>query len=384
MSVLFHITAGDNVKRKKGENPAAALMITRHDRLGFRAKLQAVSDKRLLFRCVSDCPLSIVTQVLLWARRFKWKIQQRKNSIPIKALLASKNVSPLGSADATIVASGTILKNFLPPEEMETNELPNLEAIFLRLVKAQNPAMYEQMIAQKEKEAADKTDRLIQQIKAELEPVLRAQLEKKIRAELSAVQNAVQKTTQKVAQPKPVQTKEPVKTKPSQVDIEMQQRLASMPKVKQRVETKMDTSGDVETIYHGDGADKMNQGIAKNKRHLAKVHAHVAQKEAKEKADQEAQELLENLPEELEEIENFLDEEFSDEIFSEEATLAPINLPTSFKTKKAALNWSIEFGAFDDLEEATETFVEVKAESNIKKLKDFYPVWIDTVSSMMD
>jgi len=122
-----------NPQRQKGETHAG-LSINRDDRLGWRLKATAMPTKREIFRLVSDCPLTIAEQALLWAKKNDWEIKLHPNSLNIKNLLNEvKDHTTLLPPDQNILALAMLIKNFLPPNQQQSEGLPNFQFFMDRI-----------------------------------------------------------------------------------------------------------------------------------------------------------------------------------------------------------------------------------------------------------
>jgi len=124
MALLIHLMNG-NPQRQKGETHAG-LMILRDDKLGWRVKATAMPSKREIFRLVSDCPLTIAEQAILWAKKNDWPIKLHPNSLNIKQLIREvKDHTSLLPPDQNILALAMLIKNFLPPTQQQADGLPD-------------------------------------------------------------------------------------------------------------------------------------------------------------------------------------------------------------------------------------------------------------------
>lgn len=86
MSIVIQLFNG-SPKKRKGEK-MAGVILTRDPKLGFRMKVQALPSKREIHRLVSDCPLAISEQTLLWLQRHKWQWKLHPNSLDVRELLS--------------------------------------------------------------------------------------------------------------------------------------------------------------------------------------------------------------------------------------------------------------------------------------------------------
>ena len=135
MALLIHLMDA-NPEKKSGETHAG-LILNRDEQLGWRAKVVAMPTKRAIMRCVSDCPLTIAENILLWCKRHEWQIKLHPNSIELKKLLKEVNqYNPLVEPDAVVLACSILLKNFLPKEEQEKPGLPDLNLVLARMQQA--------------------------------------------------------------------------------------------------------------------------------------------------------------------------------------------------------------------------------------------------------
>ena len=132
MALLIHLMDA-NPEKKSGETHAG-LILNRDEQLGWRAKVVAMPTKREIMRCVSDCPLTIAENILLWCKRHEWQIKLHPNSVELKKLLKEVNqYNPLVEPDAVVLACSILLKNFLPKEEQEKPGLPDLNLVLARI-----------------------------------------------------------------------------------------------------------------------------------------------------------------------------------------------------------------------------------------------------------
>lgn len=126
MALLIHLMNG-NPQKQAGETHAG-LMILRDDKLGWRVKATAMPTKREIFRLVSDCPLTIAEQAILWAKKNDWPIKLHPNSLDIKQLLREvTDHTSLLPPDQNILALAMLIKNFLPPSQQQADGLPNFQ-----------------------------------------------------------------------------------------------------------------------------------------------------------------------------------------------------------------------------------------------------------------
>ena len=131
MALLIHLMNG-NPQRQQGETHAG-LSINRDDRLGWRVKATAMPTKREIFRLVSDCPLTIAEQALLWAKKNDWNIKLHPNSLNLKNLLNEvKDHTTLLPPDQNILALAMLIKNFMPPNQQQDEGLPNFQSFLER------------------------------------------------------------------------------------------------------------------------------------------------------------------------------------------------------------------------------------------------------------
>ena len=113
MSIVIQLFNG-SPKKKKGET-VAGLILTRDPELGFRMKVQALPTKREIHRLVSDCPLAITEQTLLWLQRHKWQWKIHPNSLDIRELLKQvKTYTNLLPPEHIADACDLLLANFKP------------------------------------------------------------------------------------------------------------------------------------------------------------------------------------------------------------------------------------------------------------------------------
>lgn len=139
MALLIHLMDA-NPEKKSGETHAG-LILNRDEQLGWRAKVVAMPTKREIMRCVSDCPLTIAENILLWCKRHEWQIKLHPNSIELKKLLKEVNqYNPLVEPDAVVLACSILLKNFLPKEEQDKPGLPDLNLVLARMQKEADAA----------------------------------------------------------------------------------------------------------------------------------------------------------------------------------------------------------------------------------------------------
>lgn len=136
MSILIHLVNGNPQKQDNEEH--AGLMLARNEKLGWRCKLTAMPSKRELMRSVSDCPLTIAENILLWSKRHGWKIKLHPNSVSLKQLLSEvKEYTGLGAPETNILAAAMLLKNFAPPAIQEQPGLPNFHQLIEDLQQSQ-------------------------------------------------------------------------------------------------------------------------------------------------------------------------------------------------------------------------------------------------------
>jgi hypothetical protein len=111
MSIVIQLVNG-SPKKRKGEK-IAGVILTRDPKLGFRMKVQAMPTGRELHRLVSDCPLAITEQTLLWLQRHKWQWKLHPNSLDVKELLQQvKTYTDLLPAEHIGDACDLLLQNF--------------------------------------------------------------------------------------------------------------------------------------------------------------------------------------------------------------------------------------------------------------------------------
>ena len=153
MALLIHLM-DSNPEKQTGETHAG-LILNRDEQLGWRAKVVAMPTKREIMRCVSDCPLTIAENILLWCKRHEWQIKLHPNSVQLKKLLKEVNqYNPLVEPDAVVLACAVLLKNFLPKEEQEKPGLPDLNSVLARM-QATKPKPQPQQV---EEESSDEID----------------------------------------------------------------------------------------------------------------------------------------------------------------------------------------------------------------------------------
>ena len=113
MSIVIQLFNG-SPKKKKGEK-MAGLILTRDPELGFRMKVQALPTRREIHRLVSDCPLAITEQTLLWLQRHKWQWKLHPNSLDVRELLKQvKTYTNLLPPEHISDACDLLLANFKP------------------------------------------------------------------------------------------------------------------------------------------------------------------------------------------------------------------------------------------------------------------------------
>jgi len=111
MSIVIQLFNG-SPKKKKGEK-MAGLILTRDPELGFRMKVQALPTRREIHRLVSDCPLAITEQTLLWLQRHKWQWKLHPNSLDVRELLKQvKTYTNLLPPEHISDACDLLLSNF--------------------------------------------------------------------------------------------------------------------------------------------------------------------------------------------------------------------------------------------------------------------------------
>ena len=112
MSIVIQLVNGS--PKKKGEK-MAGVILTRDPKLGFRMKVQAMPTGREIHRLVSDCPLAITEQTLLWLQRHKWQWKLHPNSLDVRELLKQvKTYTNLLPAEHISDACDLLLENFRP------------------------------------------------------------------------------------------------------------------------------------------------------------------------------------------------------------------------------------------------------------------------------
>jgi hypothetical protein len=111
MSIVIQLVNG-SPKKRKGEK-MAGVILTRDPKLGFRMKVQALPGGREIHRLVSDCPLAITEQTLLWLQRHKWQWKLHPNSLDVQELLKQvKTYTNLLPAEHIGDACDLLLENF--------------------------------------------------------------------------------------------------------------------------------------------------------------------------------------------------------------------------------------------------------------------------------
>ena len=136
MSILIHLVDGSPAKTQ-GETHAG-LILARDEQLGWRCKLTAMPTKRELMRSVSDCPLTIAENILLWSKRHGWQIKLHPNSVSLKELLSTvKEYTGLGQPETNILAGAMLLKNFCPPHIQQVPGLPDFSSMLVSLQQQQ-------------------------------------------------------------------------------------------------------------------------------------------------------------------------------------------------------------------------------------------------------
>jgi hypothetical protein len=139
MSILIHLVDGSPA-RVSGETHAG-LILARDEQLGWRCKLTAMPTKRELMRSVSDCPLTIAENILLWSKRHGWQIKLHPNSVSLKELLSTvKSYTDLGQPETNILAGAMLLKNFCPPHIQQVPGLPDFTSMLVSLQQQQQQA----------------------------------------------------------------------------------------------------------------------------------------------------------------------------------------------------------------------------------------------------
>ena len=160
MAILIHLIDA-NPKKESGETHAG-LSLLRHNELGWRLKLTAMPSKRELMRSVSDCPLTIAENILLWSKRHKWKIKLHPNSVSLKDLFKEcKEYNKLGNPEHIILSCAMLLKNFQSPEKQEQTGLPDFDLILRNMQQeqkqiTQQPVQKQQPVQQQQQQPAQK------------------------------------------------------------------------------------------------------------------------------------------------------------------------------------------------------------------------------------
>ena len=135
MSIVIQLVNG-SPKKKQGEK-MAGVILTRDPKLGFRMKVQAVPSGREIHRLVSDCPLAITEQTLLWLQRHKWQWRLHPNSLDVRELLRQvKTYTDLLPAEHIGDACDLLLENFRPN---------NPDAKVAKVAEQQDPTKEEMM-----------------------------------------------------------------------------------------------------------------------------------------------------------------------------------------------------------------------------------------------
>jgi hypothetical protein len=138
MAILINIIDGSQDPNRTQNETHAGLNINRDEALGWRAKLTAMPSKRELMRCVSDCPLAIAENVLLWSKRWGWKVKIHPNSVSLKQLMQEvKSYTPASNPDTVILQGAMLLKNFAPREIQQQTGLPNFEVLLNKMQSTQ-------------------------------------------------------------------------------------------------------------------------------------------------------------------------------------------------------------------------------------------------------
>lgn len=134
MAIVIHIIDGSQDPNRQKQETHAGLMLSRDEELGWRAKLTAMPSQRELLRCVSDCPLATAENILLWSKRWGWKIKLHPNSVSLKQLMQEvKSYTPAGNPEVVILAAAMLLKNFTPRDMQKQPGLPNFAGLLQRL-----------------------------------------------------------------------------------------------------------------------------------------------------------------------------------------------------------------------------------------------------------
>ena len=169
MSIVIQLFNG-SPKKKKGEK-MAGLILTRDPELGFRMKVQALPTRREIHRLVSDCPLAITEQTLLWLQRHKWQWKLHPNSLDVRELLKQvKTYTNLLPPEHISDACDLLLANFKPqgsqkPQNRVTEQAqprqaadPTAEEMRQQMIMMQRQMMAMQQQMQQGSPAAVPTD----------------------------------------------------------------------------------------------------------------------------------------------------------------------------------------------------------------------------------
>lgn len=295
MAIVIHVMDGSQDPNRQQNETHAGLLLSRDEELGWRAKLTAMPTQREIMRAVSDCPLAVAENILLWSKRLGWKIKLHPNSVSMKQLMKEvKSYTPSGNPDVVILAAAMLLKNFAPLEIQKQPGLPNLNGLLQRL---------QQQPQQKQ-----------------------------------------------VAQQQPAPTPAPA-----------QQQAQQMPQ------------------YTGPGAEKMRRTQERYQQHMEQVNATVQANEVKREIGEKVAADLESELADIDELLNDSEMAFDEESGQEEEEVEEI----VFKSKKEAIKWAIDSGAFENEADASETYDELKSETGVKTLKEFSPVWAETVETII-
>ena len=288
MAIVIHVMDGSQDPNRQQNETHAGLLLSRDEELGWRAKLTAMPTQREIMRAVSDCPLAVAENILLWSKRLGWKIKLHPNSVSMKQLMKEvKSYTPSGNPDVVILAAAMLLKNFAPLEIQKQPGLPNLNGLLQRLQQPQQKQVAQQ-------------------------------------------------------QPAP------------------QQQAQQMPQ------------------YTGPGAEKMRRTQERYQQHMEQVNATIQANEVKREIGEKVAADLES---ELADIDELLND--SEMAFDEESGQEEEIEEIVFKSKKEAIKWAIDSGAFENEADASETYDELKSETGVKTLKEFSPVWAETVETII-
>ena len=302
MAIVIHVMDGSQDPNRQQNETHAGLLLSRDDELGWRAKLTAMPTQREVLRAVSDCPLAVAENVLLWSKRLGWRIKLHPNSVSMKQLMNEvKSYTPSGNPDVVILAAAMLLKNFAPIEMQKQPGLPNLQGLLQRMQSPQPQQPQDQP-------------------------------QTNLDAHVSEQPNHIN------------------------VAPQQQQQQVQMPQ------------------YTGPGAEKMRRTQERYQQHMAQVNATVQANEVKREIGEKVAADLESELADIDELLN--DSEMSFEENDEQVQVV-------FKSKKEAVKWAIESGAFENEKDAAETYDEVKSEAGVKSLKDFSPIWTETIETIM-